>query len=139
LRRPLYEAAQAVIVIAHGIGYHHSSGSDSLRFYISAQSRLVVAAGISIIALLALGLVVILVIRHFADMVVESAPGPSGLACQNCNSKSIHASYPSGLTDKAFGWFACVPYRCEVCSFRFYLRRQTTSAEGTRSARWIVR
>jgi hypothetical protein len=106
-----------------------------MRFYISTQSQLMVATAMSIVALLALGLMVFLAIRYFAEMVDDGVPGHSGLSCRHCTSKSIHASYPSGLVDMAFSLFGCIPYRCEVCSLRFYARRPAISVDATTTGR----
>ena len=102
-----------------------------MRFYVSTQVQLMVAVIIG--ALLALALLVFFAIRFFAEMLEES--GHAGLTCRNCKSKSLHSSYPIGFMDAAFGLFGCVPYRCEVCSFRFYVRRQASDANATTSIR----
>lgn len=97
-----------------------------MRFYVSTQSQLMIATILSILAIVALSLLVLFAIRSFAEMLEKSAE--SDLVCRNCKSKSIHASFPSGFLDRMFGRFDCVPYRCEVCSFRFYVRRPEASA-----------
>jgi hypothetical protein len=99
-----------------------------VRFSISTQSQLLVAAAMSLVALLALGLLVFFAIRFLGEMLEKSGPGHAGLACRNCKSKWVHASYPIGFMDTAFGLFDCAPYRCDVCSFRFYVRRQAPAA-----------
>jgi len=106
-----------------------------MRFYISTQSQLMVATAMGIVALLALGLIVLLAIRYFADMLDDGVPGHSGLSCRHCTSKSIHTSYPSGLVDMAFSLCGCIPYRCEVCSLRFYARKSAISADATTPGR----
>jgi hypothetical protein len=94
-----------------------------------------VATAMSIAALLALGVVIFFAIRFFAEMVEENVHGDAELACRHCKSKSLHSSYRRGLIDTTFGWFDCIPYRCEVCSFRFYVRRHAPSAGVSTSAR----
>jgi hypothetical protein len=102
--------------------------SYGLRFYISTQSQLMVATALAIAALVALAVLAFFAIRFLGDMLEKSARADSVLCCRHCKSKSIHLSYPSGLLDTAFSLFDCAPYRCEVCSYRFYVRRFTVSA-----------
>jgi DNA-directed RNA polymerase subunit RPC12/RpoP len=109
--------------------------SYGVRFYISTQSQLMVATVMSIVAFLALGLLVFFAIRFFGEMLEESVHSHSELACRNCKSKWVHSSYPIGFIDTAFGVFDCIPYRCEVCSFRFYVRRRAPAASVTTSIR----
>ena len=101
-----------------------------MRFYISTQSQLMVATAMTVAALLALGLLVFFAFRFIGEILEETAHAESALACRNCKSKSVHSSYPNGFLDTAFGLFACVPYRCDVCSFRFYVRRPASSASA---------
>ena len=97
-----------------------------MRFYVSTKSQLMIATILSVLAIAALTLLVVFAIRSFAEMLDKSPE--SELVCRNCKSKSIHASFPAGFLDHMFGRFDCVPYRCEVCSFRFYVRRPEASA-----------
>jgi hypothetical protein len=92
-----------------------------------------VATVMSILAILALGLLVLFAIRSFGEM-LERSP-ESDLVCRSCKTKSIRASFPAGFTDSIFGLFDCVPYRCEVCSFRFYVRRPAAPARVSTSLR----
>jgi hypothetical protein len=85
-----------------------------------------VATLLSILAILGLALLLRLAIRSFREMLEKTTE--SELACRNCKSKSIHSSLPNGSSmDSLFGIFGCVPYRCDVCSFRFYARRPEIS------------
>ena len=106
-----------------------------MRFYISTQSQLMVAAAMTIVAVLAIALLVVFAIRFIGEMLEETTHGESGLVCRNCKSKSVHSSYPTGFVDTAFGFFACVPYRCDVCSFRFYIRRPAASPRAATPVR----
>ena len=104
-----------------------------MRFYVSTQSQLMVATILSILAILALALLLLFAIRSFRGMLEKSAE--SDVVCRNCTSKSIHGSFPSGLMDSVFRVFACVPYRCDVCSFRFYVRQPSPPARVSKSLR----
>jgi hypothetical protein len=84
-----------------------------------------VATLLSILAILGLALLLWLAIRAFSEMLEKTTE--SELLCRNCKSKSIHSSFPNGSMDSLFGIFGCVPYRCDVCSFRFYVRRPEIS------------
>ena len=84
-----------------------------------------VATILSILAILGLALLLWLAIRSFSEMLEKSAVDE--LVCRSCKSKHIHPSFPNGFMDSLFGLFDCAPYRCEVCSFRFYLRRPELS------------
>ena len=104
-----------------------------MRFYISTQSQIIVATGMSIVAFLALAVLVFLVVRYLSEMLEKSTHGDRGLICRSCKSKSVHSSYPSGFVDTGFSVFGCEPYRCDVCNFRFYVRRAAPSASVTTS------
>jgi hypothetical protein len=92
-----------------------------------------VATVLAILALLALGLLLWFAIRAFGEMLEKHEE--SELMCRNCKAKSIHASYPVGFVDGLFGLFGCTPYRCDVCSFRFYIRRPVPSQRVSTSMR----
>ena len=40
--------------------------------------------------------------------------------CPQCGSTEIKRSADSGFTDRMFHYFGCKPYRCLLCSRRFY-------------------
>jgi hypothetical protein len=84
-----------------------------------------VATILSILAILGLVLLLWLAIRAFTEMLEKTTE--SDLVCRNCKSKSIHPCFPNGSMDSLFGILGCVPYRCDVCSFRFYARRPEIS------------
>lgn len=102
-----------------------------MRFYISTQSQIMVVTAMSIVAILALGLIGFFAVRYLSEMLEGASRGEAGMNCRSCKSKSIHPSFPSGLVDTAFSVFGCLPYRCDVCNFRFYIRRPTSSASVT--------
>ncbi len=92
-----------------------------------------VATVLTVLALAALGLLLWFAFRSFGEMLERQAE--ADLVCRSCKSKSIHASFPEGFIDGVFGLFACMPYRCDVCSFRFYVRRPVESSRVSTSLR----
>ena len=40
--------------------------------------------------------------------------------CPSCNSTDVNPSGTAALCDGIFRRFGCVPYRCQVCSKRYY-------------------
>ena len=86
--------------------------------------QLIVATVLSLLGILALGVLAFFAFRYLSEMLAKA---DGNLACRNCKSKSIHPSLSGAFADSLFGIFGCVPYRCEVCQFRFYVRRPHNS------------
>jgi len=104
-----------------------------MRFFVSTQSQLLVASVLALLAVLALVVLALLAMRGIAELLGKTPE--SNLVCRNCKSRSIHASRPLGFIDTLFELLACMPYRCDVCSYRFYIRRPMESARVSTSLR----
>lgn len=91
------------------------------------QTQLVIALIVGITAILALMVVLVIVAQTFGDK-LEKGTEKGGLLCRSCKSRSVHPSYRRGAVDGLLAIFGCEPYRCNVCSWRFYVRRPGISA-----------
>jgi len=90
---------------------------------------LIAAAVVTIVAGVALAVLGLFALRAFRHVLEKTSRDE--LSCRNCQSKSIRSSFTHGLVDHLFGMFGCVPFRCDVCSYRFYMRRPTPSMNPT--------
>ena len=97
-----------------------------MRFYVVNQSQLVIAGLVGAGALLAVIWLLIIAWKVLGESLQHSTLADSELVCRYCNSKAIHESFRAGFMDHLFAIFSCVPYRCGVCSWRFYLHRPHT-------------
>jgi hypothetical protein len=61
--------------------------------------------------------------RVFGETLERTSPEDGELVCRYCKSKAVHPSYRAGFIDLVFSRFSCIPYRCAVCSWRFYVHR----------------
>jgi hypothetical protein len=100
-----------------------------VRFYVSTQTQLMVATILVAIAALAVTTLVLYAMRQLREILNEAAAVQGQLLCRNCKCKWVHRSLSRGVADTFLALFACVPYRCKICNFRFYVRR---SYAGTR-------
>lgn len=94
-----------------------------MRFYVLSQSQLMMAGAAAVAAVLAITGLLIFAWRVFGETVERKTMDDAELVCRSCKSKAIHPSYPAGILDHIFGLFSCSPYRCYVCSWRFYVHR----------------
>ena len=94
-----------------------------MRFFVSTQSQLLIAFGFCVLAVCALLPVLWLLARFFGEAVEKGTPAEGEMACSNCKCKSVRPSFKSGILDFFLSVFGLVPYRCEVCYWRFYRRR----------------
>ena len=94
-----------------------------MRFYVSTQSELLIFFSIVVLAVCAFVPTAWLLARFFGETLEKPAPGE--MICRNCKCKSIRPSYQSGIVDYFLAVFGLLPYRCEVCYWRFYARRSS--------------
>jgi hypothetical protein len=88
---------------------------------------------VGILAILALLVVAVMAWRIFGDLLERTTAKAPDLLCRSCKSKSVHPSSRQGTVDSFFALFGCEPYRCDVCTWRFYVRRTgTTAGAGSR-------
>jgi hypothetical protein len=99
------------------------SSRQAMRFYILSQSQLVIAVALPAMAVMAVVGLAIYACRVFGGTVQHAAVDDPELTCHYCKSKAIHESFRSGIMDHIFWLFSCTPYRCYICSCRFYLHR----------------
>ena len=97
---------------------------------LDAFSPLIVAAVLGIFAVLSLLVLFVVFSGVFREMLEGTRAGESELVCRQCTSKSVHLSRPSGPVDAILSRFACAPYRCDVCAWRFYVRRSGASGRA---------
>jgi hypothetical protein len=81
------------------------------------------AGAAAIAALMGIVALAVFAWRVFGENVERSKGEDAVLVCRSCTSKAVHPSYRSGLLDHLFALFSCTPYRCAVCSWRFYVHR----------------
>jgi hypothetical protein len=97
-----------------------------VRFYVAAQHQLLVVMTIGIMGLTAL-LVLLFTVFARRERPGISDGGRDGdgteLICRMCKAKAVRPSFRSGLMDFLFSLTGHVPYRCEVCYNRFYVRQ----------------
>jgi hypothetical protein len=94
-----------------------------MRFYVLNQSQIMIAVAVAIISAMAVAWLIVFAWRVLGEAVERTDLDDSELICRYCKSKAIHPSFRSGILDHIFWLFSCVPYRCYVCSWRFYVRR----------------
>src|SRR5689334_9732433 len=94
-----------------------------MRFYVSSQSQILVAAAVAVAAMMALAGLAIFAWRVLSESMQRTTLDDAELVCRYCKAKAVHPSFPTGILDRLLGFFAWVPYRCYVCSWRFYLHR----------------
>ena len=100
-----------------------------VRFYVLSQSQLIIAAAAAAIAVLAIIGLAIFAWRVFIENVERTTLDDSELTCRHCKSKAVHPSFRTGVFDQIFWMFSCTPYRCSVCSWRFYLYRPQSGSD----------
>ncbi len=91
-----------------------------------------VAIGAAIVVIFALLATASLLLGQFTEALAYNAGASGDLFCIHCKSKSVRTSFRAGLRDFLMSMLSCAPYRCEVCYYRFYVRRQ--AAPGQRAA-----
>ena len=94
-----------------------------MRYYVLSQSHLVLAGVAALVAITAVTGLLIFAWRVFCETVEPTTLEDSEVACRYCKSKAVHPSFRTGILDHIFWLFSCVPYRCYVCSWRFYIHR----------------
>ena len=94
-----------------------------MRFYVLNPSQVMLAAAAAIVAAMAVIGLVIFAWRVFGETVERTTLEDSEITCRYCKSKAVHPSFRTGILDYIFWLFSCAPYRCYVCSWRFYVYR----------------
>ena len=94
-----------------------------MRFFVATQSQLLLAFSIIVLAICALVPLVWLIGRFFGESLQKEEAASGEMICRNCKCKTVRSSFQAGIVDHSLGLFGLVPFRCEVCYWRFYARR----------------
>ena len=97
-----------------------------MRFYVLNQSQVMIAIAVALVSLAAVIWLIAYACRVFGETVQRTTVQHPELVCRFCKSKAVHPSFRSGVLDQIFWRLSFQPYRCDVCSWRFYVHRSTS-------------
>lgn len=74
--------------------------------------------------------IIIWALSYLMVQIIRATVFASKCACPECHSTDVSLSMRTGPWDRLYRLIRCVPYRCQVCSTRYFCAERESPAES---------
>jgi hypothetical protein len=76
------------------------------------------------------GALIIWALSYLMVQIIRATSFTSKLACPQCHSTDVNLSMRTTALDRLYRLIRCVPYRCQVCSTRYFCAEGDSAVQG---------